>query len=309
MITKTATAPGSCRRYCLPFPNARSAFESYLRSLRLVPGQRVLLPAYVGWSSREGSGVFDPVDKLQLDYAFYRVDERLHIDLDDLRHILRTGRRDVLVLIHFFGYVDPGYEQAATLAREVGAFVVEDEAHAMLTDLVGGLTGRRGDVAVYSLHKLLPLADGGMLAFRREPASAIEPELCSERSPWHFDLAEIARRRHAHACLLDDLLAPLAEEIEPLWGAPRTGEIPQTYPVLIRQASRDQIYHEMNAAGFGVVSLYHTLVEPILCGQFPDSVSLSRRILNLPVHQDAEPDQLCRLVQELERSVTRCVGV
>lgn len=309
MISKTATEFTRCRRRYVSFRNARSAFESFLKSLRLVSGERVLMPAYIGWSPKEGSGVFDPVARLGLDYAFYQVDGRLRVDLSSLERTLRSGKRDVVVLIHFFGYVDPGYQQAVALAREHGAVVVEDEAHAMLTDLIGGLTGRRGDVAVYSLHKLLPYEHGGMLAFPDGAAPALETDSSPEPFPWHFDLAEIARRRYENACLLDALLGPLAEEIEPLWGAPRAGEVPQTYPVLIRQASRDRIYYQMNAAGFGVVSLYHTLVEPIPAGRFPAAMTLSRQILNLPVHQDVEQEQLYDLVQELERAVLRQVTV
>ena len=57
----------------------------------------------------------------------------------------------------------------------------------------------------------------------------------------------------------------------------------------------------MNAAGFGVVSLYHTLIDQIPRDEFPDSVELSRTILNLPVHHEADTDSLAALVAELDR--------
>ena len=59
--------------------------------MNLTPGERVLLPAYVGWSAKEGSGVFDPVDELGVPYAFYRLDDRLRIDLYGLEQCLRVG--------------------------------------------------------------------------------------------------------------------------------------------------------------------------------------------------------------------------
>ena len=65
------------------------------------------------------------------------------------------------------------------------------------------------------------------------------------------------------------------------------GEVPQSFPIVLHYGDRDRIYREMNAAGFGVVSLYHTLVPAIDPQLFPASAQLSRRILNLPVHQDA----------------------
>ena len=44
----------------------------------------------------------------------------------------------------------------------------------------------------------------------------------------------------------------------------------------------------MNENGFGVVSLYHTLIEPLHKPEFCETLWLSKHILNLPVHQDVE---------------------
>ncbi len=92
--------------------------------------------------------MFDPIAVLNLDYSFYALDESLHIDLDSLRAELQTGRVCVVVLIHFFGFVDPSFAEAVKIARDHDVFIVEDEAHAMLTDLVGGICGRLGDACI-----------------------------------------------------------------------------------------------------------------------------------------------------------------
>ncbi len=102
----------------------------------------------------------------------------------------------------------------------------------------------------------------------------------------------IAARRRENARRLTQLLRPLAGEVDPLWGDPQEGEVPQTYPVLVRNASRDRLYDSMNDAGYGVVSLYHTMIEQIASDTFPQSHWLSLRILNLPVHQDIEAEEL-----------------
>ena len=52
------------------FPSPRTAFKAFLARAGFSASDRVLLPAYVGWSPREGSRVFDPVRELQLPYAF-----------------------------------------------------------------------------------------------------------------------------------------------------------------------------------------------------------------------------------------------
>jgi dTDP-4-amino-4,6-dideoxygalactose transaminase len=267
---------------------------------------KVLLPAYIGWSPREGSGVFDPVASLGLDYEFYGLNERLRIDLDSLRAALQTGKIRVVVIIHYFGYVDPCYPEAVRIARQHNVFTVEDAAHAMLTDLVGGVCGRSGDACIYSFHKILAVESGGA-AIINDPESLLARSLVAnpdcEVPLCHFDLNRIAERRRANSLVLDKLVRDLAPEIEPLFGAPACNEFPQSYPVMIRNGSRDRLYQEMNASGFGVVSLYHTLISQVPLDRFPAAAEISRHILNLPVHQDASEDALESMVHQLVRLV------
>lgn len=278
-------------------PNARQAFRSFLQEATLAPGERVLLPAYVGWSPREGSGVLDPVQSLGLDWGFYRLDSRLRLDLEHLEVLLSRRRVKVLVLIHYFGEVDPAYPDAVALARRFGARVLEDEAHAMLSDLVGGICGRAGDACICSLHKILPVDTGGLLIWN-DPARSTDPgaSVLAE-----YDLSGVARARRDNARALTRLLEPLGDRLDLLWDRVAEGVVPQTLPVVLRRANRDRVYHEMNAAGFGVTSLYHTLVREMTREDFPEAHALSRRILNLPVHQEIRPGQLPEMVDRLER--------
>jgi dTDP-4-amino-4,6-dideoxygalactose transaminase len=302
MIAQAAHNPRTFARPVLPFPSARQAFGALLEALDIGQG-RILLPAYIGWSPREGSGVFDPVAALGLAWSFYALDERLRLDLPSLERALQAGGVRVLLQIHYFGYVDPGYAQAVAMAREQGVFVVEDEAHALLSDLVGGVCGRLGDASIYSFHKLLPVQSGGA-AVINDPQSALAGKLRGSGGchPLHeFDLPAISQRRRMNATVLDRLLRDRVDEVEPLFGVPRSGEVPQSYPVLIRKrdGARDVLYHQLNAAGFGAVSLYHTLIPQISREHFPAACAVSRRILNLPVHQDASHDELAALVNKL----------
>lgn len=290
------------RQYCL-FRNARGAIRAFLEAARIPRDRPVLLPAYVGWSPREGSGIFDPIRELQLSYFFYRLDDRLRIDLDDFERMVRTTRPAVVLIVHYFGFVDAGYANAVDIARAHNALVLEDEAHAMLTDLVGGLCGRLADACVFSLHKLLPVPAGGLLLtapgcrmdFRSATHGAPDVSL-----PWEFDLKRIAERRIANYEILESLCRRLERRVDPLYPQLRLGEVPQTFPVFIRKGSRDRLYHELNAQGFGAVSLYHTLIDPIEPHSFPVSYNISRNILNLPVHQDAEPEQLAQMIEALD---------
>jgi dTDP-4-amino-4,6-dideoxygalactose transaminase len=306
-IPKVAREAAPWRRPIVPFASARAAFRAFLERVCDGARRRVLLPAYIGWSPREGSGVYDPVCELALPAAFYRVDASLRIDLDHLNALLRAEPTAVVVLIHYFGYRDRDSDSVARLAAQHGALLLEDEAHAMLTDLVGGTAGRLGAACIYSLHKLLPVPSGGALVLNPgAPATlrsgwAPEPDVPSFQD---MDLARMAAARVANARRLERMLRPLRGRVDLLFER-REGDIPQTVPVSIHGVSRDELYERMNAAGFGVVSLYHTLVDPIGRDTFPASHRLSRTILNLPVHQEADEQALSRLVAQLDRETAR----
>lgn len=303
-IQKVAREPRFLRPQ-LAFESARMSFEAFLRAANPDGRQFVLLPAFIGWSAREGSGVFDPIRNLGLSYKFYPMTDDLRIDLDRLADLLRRHPVRVLVLIHYFGYVDPAYEQAVELARQAGALILEDEAHAMLSDLVGGVCGRAGDAAIFSLHKMLPVQSGGRLLFNSPDhpllAAVAEAAALDCAVGLDYDLAEIARLRVENARRVERLLPALEGVIDPLWPGLPEGTVPQTYPVLVRSGSRDELYFRLNHAGYGVVSLYHTMVAELDAATFPAAHRLARRILNLPVHQDACPEQIETMVAELGR--------
>ena len=105
---------------------------------------------------------------------------------------------------------------------------------------------------------------------------------------------------------LAGLLAPLADDVTLLRSSPAEGEVPQTLPVLVERVSRDDVYDALNTAGFGAVSLYHTLIPQISSETFPASHRLARTILNLPVHQDVRGDDLDALTMALQKLLGRC---
>ncbi|MBI4508407.1 MAG: DegT/DnrJ/EryC1/StrS aminotransferase family protein [Deltaproteobacteria bacterium] len=305
VIERRAIRPDGFRRLVEPFPRARDAFQAFMVRVGVPERGGILLPAYIGWSAREGSGVFDPVRALGATFEFYRVTRSLHIDVEDLAQKLNRLKPRVLLLIHYFGYPDPNYRQAAALGREAGAIVVEDEAHALFSDQVGFACGRAGEAALFSLHKMLPVDSGGLLLLNgarwRTETSDKAPGAEYARALGQYDLAAIAQRRLENARALSTLLSPLAQFLEPLRHESQPGVVPQTFPVTLKKAPRDEIYEQMNRAGFGVVSLYHTMVDAISAEAFPESHWLARRVLNLPVHQDASPDALVEMVGCLRR--------
>jgi len=289
------------------YDRARDGFQVFLEAAGLKKNERVLMPSYIGWSSREGSGVFDPVNKLKLGYEFYKVTSELEIDIESLRNAFKNNNVRVLVIIHYFGYVDKNYEEAIAIARNYGALVLEDEAHALLTDIIGGISGRMGDACIFSLHKMLPMNAGGMLVFNNTSHKLISKITIHKKkdpAPWQYDLKRIAEKRIHNVGILSRMLMPL-RKIKRLRVKLKPGEIPQTYPIIVDRAVRDALYFDLNSSGYGAVSLYHSMIQQLDKKKYPDSFQLSDTILNLPVHQDIEEPMLRSMVTKIKELLYR----
>lgn len=111
----------------------------------------VLMPAYMCGEA------LDPLKEEKIKLVYYAVRKDLKPDLADLRSRI-TDKTLVLVVVHYFGFPQ-SLEKIAALTKERGIFLIEDCAHA----LMDGKIGLKGDLAVFSLRKMLPIPDGGAL--------------------------------------------------------------------------------------------------------------------------------------------------
>jgi len=305
MIEKKAMIDNCHIRRFIYFNKGRQAFYWLLRQLGAHPGQKILLPAYIGWSPREGSGVFDPVSDLELDPVFYHMSPDLTIDCDDFLSKLFNNPVRFALIIHYFGFVDKAYHELIEALINKGVVIIEDSAHALLTDLVGSVCGRLCDASIFSLHKILPVEIGGLLAIRNDsPISPIircrEGQDLNVLNPWEYDLAEIACIRIRNYKYWIDRLQPYNKMLEPLHPILCNREIPQSLPLLVNSGSRDHLYLRMNELGFGVVSLYHTLIKEIDPRIFQIETALSRHITNFPVHQDVTLESIDSMLKALD---------
>jgi dTDP-4-amino-4,6-dideoxygalactose transaminase len=309
-ITKTAVDPAAFGTPTLFYGAAREGMRDLLAQPEVWSSdtRAILMPAFIGWSANEGSGVFDPVSELGLDADFYDLTPDLAVDLDSLGARLAERHYDVVVVIHYFGRTERAVAQIRELTDRHGALLLEDLAHAWCTHLLGGPAGRTGEVALYSLHKMLPMPDarGGMLTYlepgRLTGQQETAPELA--RQVLAYDGLGIARRRRDNFVALTGHLEALPElgaGFELMWPRLDDDDAPQTLPVRIIGPGRDHVYREMNAEGFGMVSLYHTLIP-----ELRDHESMSRlaaHIINFPVHQDIEPADYPALVESFQRAL------
>ncbi|GIM64166.1 perosamine synthetase-related protein [Planomonospora venezuelensis] len=312
-ITKTAVDPGGFAAPSLFYGAAREGMQDLLAQPEVWRSERrrILLPAFIGWSANEGSGVFDPVTGLGLEAGFYDLSQDLAVDLASLEAALAEGHYDVIVVIHYFGRTEQSINRIRALAKQHGVLLLEDLAHAWFTHVLGGPAGRSGEVSLYSLHKMLPMPDarGGMIVYRNPARITGQQETAPElaRHVLDHDALAIAARRQENFRTLTALLEAMPEHggaFELMWPQLDPTDAPQTLPARILgegRENRDRVYAAMNADGYGMVSLYHTLIEELR--EHEAMLDLSRHIINFPVHQDVAPDAYPGLVDSFARAL------
>lgn len=311
-ISNTASNPRSFSAPSLYYSSAREGMEDFLRTVVGDSGKKVLLPAYIGWSPREGSGVFDPIRNLGLPHYLYPVNNDLSAQIDAVEAQLRSGDVAVVVLIHYFGRTDPGTEEIARASRRAGAVLVEDLAHGFFSDRIGMRAGQHGDINIYSLHKMLPMPDGGMVQYKDPDLLSCQEETRPElaRRVLDYDWRAIAAARVRNFELAVEALRRLSlygDAFDFVWEFLEGGDVPQTLPLRITKGSRDDLYSLLNAKGVGVVSLYHTLIIEAR-GKFEDVDRLSQQIINFPVHQDVAPREILHGVRLFGEALAYVTG-
>ncbi|MBC7596058.1 MAG: DegT/DnrJ/EryC1/StrS family aminotransferase [Kineosporiaceae bacterium] len=305
-ISKTAVDTSNFRSPSFYYRSAREGMRDFLTEADIERRGDVLLPAFIGWSSREGSGVFDPVRECGFGAEFYDLGATLAADVSSIESKLSAGSVAVVVVIHYFGRTDPSIAAIRRLCDQHGAILIEDLAHGFFTSFQGGDAGSQGHVRLYSLHKMFPLNSGGMAVYESDQLvsgqTSTAPEMAERVLSYNWQA--IARKRRAVFLTIASRLAALPEKdqlFEMMWSQLDEVDVPQTLPVRILGGNRDAIYEALNAQGYGMVSLYHTLIREIgESDQFASMNELSRRIINFPVHQDVDLEAIKGLVDAFQ---------
>lgn len=303
-IAKTAVDRSNFFEPALFYRSAREGMRDFLANV--LPGSQdaVLLPAFIGWSPNEGSGVFDPIAELGKQFGFYNLKPDLTVDLEDLERGLASGGYRALVVIHYFGRTDPALSAISELAQRFDVLLIEDLAHGFFSSARGSDAGSYGDVRLYSLHKMFPLTEGGLVTYSSQALlrgqKSTKGELAVNVMSYNWDAISATRRANFEG-IRERLMAlsGLGQRFQLLWPELNASDVPQTLPVRVLGNVRDDLYKRMNEEGFGMVSLYHTLIDHVR-SDFGSMIDLSRHIINFPVHQDVEPDLLDALVSSFE---------
>lgn len=149
---------------CFLTASGRDSLKLIVKILNLTRGDEVLLPSYL---CKE---MLIPLKEERVEYSFYRVDERLTADIDDIESRLRRNTKALLV-IHYFGYRQPIEEIRKRFgANPTRPALIEDAAQSFLTKHEGLFCGAGADFAFSSFRKFLPVLDGSLLLTNTERA-------------------------------------------------------------------------------------------------------------------------------------------
>jgi dTDP-4-amino-4,6-dideoxygalactose transaminase len=288
--------------------SARAALRHILRARLKGDPRGILLPAYVGLSPKEGSGVLDPVKEAGASFDFYEVSERLVPDLEDLERKLATGRFQLALLIHYFGcaQVDVGDFVRRCQRRDVQ--VVEDCAHTLLGGLGGDRLGMQGAFAIFSIHKSTWLPDGGFFYDRSGELgdTPLDDRDALDRASLEafsrLDLVSAAQRRRRFY----DLVASWVVELPGLalfFPQVPANAVPLNCPVIVAGGKREPLYFQLIERGILPTALYHTLIPELRADRYPIAHRVSRDILNLPTHPDILDGNLDEYRDALRASV------
>jgi Predicted pyridoxal phosphate-dependent enzyme apparently involved in regulation of cell wall biogenesis len=289
------------------YGSAREGMHDFLSSVRQSRSV-VLLPSFIGWSPNEGSGVYDPVVALGFRASFYDIESDMSAELHDVERLLAATPNAILVVLHYFGRTDPRLPELSALAVRYGALLIEDLAHGFFSAQERGAAGQYGDLSLFSLHKMFPRADGGAVMYSRPGLVTTQIETRPELA--HFAISynwrAIADARRRTYLELEARLRETAEygaDFEFVWPSIEDSDVPQTLPARILGGGRDSIYLSMNERGYGMVSLYHTLIRPL--DGYASMQELAGSIINFPVHQDVKNAQLPGLVESFRECLAR----
>lgn len=305
MITKTPIDKKKCVGNIFFTSAARVGFNHLLKNLHFKDEEKILLPAYIGITDREGSGVFDPISELKINYDFYGLEKNLKINKEDLETKILSGQFKAVLIIHYFGFLHCDIEWVSIICKNNNMLLIEDCAHAFSSTYKNIPLGDFGDFSFFSIHKFLATEDGGILKVNNkdfhfpiidDASRRIKLETLEQLSKSKIN--EISNIRISNYKYLRDKLGKI-DEIEILYPELPQGIVPVNFPVIVKDSKREKLYFRLMEENIPVIALYYRLIGAIDKRKYPTSYYFSNNILNLPIHQDILPEDIDNIVEKM----------
>ena len=139
----------------------------------------ILIPAYVP------EGIIKPIIASGIKISFYKLDHHLFPNLDDLRsQVKQDPSICACIIIHPLGFEAP-IDEIKQILNAHDILCIEDCAHGMFSHYQSGEPfGQKGDCALFSLNKFLPVPDGAVLMSHLDSVNldVSKASQCSEHS-------------------------------------------------------------------------------------------------------------------------------
>ena len=309
MLIKSPEAINNCVQPIKYTNAARVAFQIILESIDFNNGEKLLLPAYIGITDREGSGVIDPVLETATPYEFYTLDRKLRAIKDELYSLVQSEKYRALLVIHYFGFCQNDIVEIARMCKKHNVLLIEDCAHTMHSEVPGGQLGSFGDFSFYSIHKFLATKEGGYLRVNNRDFEHLLhlplftwPKTETYDMLARADLDGIREKRRSNYLHLMELLGNCTD-IEIIYPELPDGIAPHNLPIIVKNGQREALYFKLIDRGIPVIALYYRMIDPIKKGGYGDALYVSENILNLPVHQDIYLEDIEVIARRLKESL------
>jgi dTDP-4-amino-4,6-dideoxygalactose transaminase len=138
-----------------PFVAGRYAIAWALKVMGVGKGDDVLMPAF------HGMMMVEPLTSVSANPIFYKINEDLSVDLDDIQAKCSPSVRAIMAT-HYFGFPQ-NMAALRDFCDEANIFLIEDCAHSFFGRVDGRPVGAWGDYAVASPRKFFPIPEGGYL--------------------------------------------------------------------------------------------------------------------------------------------------
>lgn len=136
---------------------ARHALYQGCFALGLKKGDGILSPGFTC------NTVTLPLEKAGMKVYFFNLNRDLSIDWEDLIKTFKKNKNiKALTWYHYLG-IPMEFEKIKNFCKEHRLFLIEDCAHSLFTQINGRDCGKDGDIAVFSIQKMIPVLHAGAL--------------------------------------------------------------------------------------------------------------------------------------------------
>jgi dTDP-4-amino-4,6-dideoxygalactose transaminase len=299
MINKEPIALNG-KSLCITFTSScRDAMKQIYSSISVSrPNSYILVPSYIGLSTVEGSGVFDPLVESKIRYKFYKLNFKLEPDLDHINQLIEEGNVASILIINYFGRRPDNLEILLEICNRKEILTIEDNAHC-LPRFFDYLTKDSipSDFAVFSIHKYLGTESGGILISKKQGNYSFENSINISDlivfSSSNFE--EVIEKRRRNFEIIRNFFEKYVGNDSTAFFRKSDDDIDNllNFPITFKsKEDRHSAYGMLSKVGIHPTSLYHRLIPQIDYLNFPISKRISDTIMNLPTHQDAEKSDI-----------------